>query len=154
MQTYEQMSTFTSPAAAGTAAQAAIPICRYSDALVVEAHIGSPTGGTLDIYIQETWDVDSNGVVSGSAVWTDVCHFAQSAAAGAAVVYRFTLQTDETIQTVGTGSTGSPGVALAAGKVCGGPWGPMVRVVAVAGAGTSAGASVSVKFRQRRPGQE
>lgn len=150
-----QTVTFTSPAAPGTVAQAAVPFAHFAeDDFVIEAHLAGATGGTLDVYIQETWDVDYNGAVLSSAVWSDVAHFTQLAAAAPAVVYRVGAAHDSTIQAVGTGSTASPGVALAAGKFCGAPWGPMIRIVCVAGASTTAGASISIKFRQRRPGHE
>jgi len=140
----------TSPASASTAATAAVPLEQYvGSELVVLASLVGATGGTLDVYIQETWDVDKNGQLLAAPTWRDVCHFTQLTAGATAIKYRVAIQPDSTVQTIGTGTTAAPGVALAAGKVCGGPWGPMVRLVFVAGASTTAGAAISVSFSQR-----
>lgn len=144
--TLEEVITTTSPAAASTVATAPVPLTKY-DELTVIAELQGATGGTLDVYIQETYDVDpSTGDALATATYYDVAHFEQLAGGAAAVVKRVATQRDSTEQTIGKNLT----PALSAGKFVGSPWGPLVRLCLVAGASTSAGAPVTVKFMQRR----
>lgn len=132
----------TSPAAASTAVSATtIKGLEAFDSIAVYATITGATGGTLDVYLQSSWD---DGVT-----WYDYAAFPQVAAAGAARTYAVVVPgctvTDATT-VVAKGSLGTPGVALAAGTVVGGPWGKWMRVVYKAGASTSAGAAQSILF--------
>jgi len=89
------------------------------------------TGGTLDVYIQYSPD--------GGTTWVDYAHFPQLAAGAGATsrVWSASKNAQQTTLTsVGTGA--SP--ALGANTIVGGDWGDRLRVVAVAGASTSAGA--------------
>lgn len=125
--------TGTSPASATTAAIGS-PIYNISkyDNLVVFATLQGATGGTLDVYLQTSFD--------GGTTWYDWVHFTQIAAAGASRIYRFSPSLTNDISTVGSGT--SP--ALSAGSTAGGPWGDQIRCIATAGAGTSAGAAQTI----------
>jgi len=142
----------TSPAAAGTAASSqpvqnaasflpsgvAGPLDDYLEVRAVARLVGA-TGGTLDVYLQFSPDAGQS--------WDDLAHFAQLAAAAPAATYTLTTSMrPSTITTIGTGL--SP--ALAANTVAGGPWGDRIRLVMVAGAGTSAGANVLVTLLAQR----
>jgi hypothetical protein len=123
---------FTSPASATTVAQTPVTGLGPYRSMVVFANIQGGTGGTLDIYIQFSPD--------GGTTWVDYAHFAQLAAGAAAITRAFAVSKSgqqTTLQTVGTGT--SP--ALAASTIIGGDWGDRLRVVAVAGTSTSAGAA-------------
>ena len=131
--------TGTSPAAAGTSIST--PIVTGLDAFesmkIVTIFEGG-VGGTLDIYRQMCDDQD------GSA-WVDFAHFAQLADAAASLtrLYSVTRQTERlTAIAVAVGDT----PALAAGTVLGGEFGAKMRVVMVAGAGTSAGTAQTIHF--------
>ena len=129
--------SFTSRSTAGTTAGTAITgIGAYGSMLVYAALTGA-TGGTLDIYLQVTPD--------GGTTWVDYAHFPQIAGA-AAVIYRVWAVSkagqQTTLATVGVGT--SP--ALAANTILGGEWGPQMRVVHVAGVGTSAGAAQVIQL--------
>ncbi len=128
----------TTPASATTSYSAALSIGRYDHELVVLAQLIGATGGTLDVTVQESWD---SGVT-----WVDVCHFTQLAGAASAINFRVAPTADKTIQTVKIGTVASAVPVLAAGDVAGLPWGPLVRLAATAGSGTSAGASITVTF--------
>jgi hypothetical protein len=128
--------TATSPSSATTTAQTAITTVGPYRSMFIYASIQGATGGTLDIYLQVTPD-------SGTT-WVDYAHFPQIAAGAAAIkrVWAVTKQAQQTtLATVGTGTT----PALAANTIVGGEWGSQIRVVFVAGAGTSAGASQTIK---------
>lgn len=131
--------TDTSPAAAGTAVSAATlgGLGRF-DALSFFVTITGATGGTIDVYLQTSFD--------GGTTWYDYAHFAQSAAAAAAVTKYFAVPNSDAtgLTTVGKGTLASPGVALAASTILGGAWGDLMRAVYVAGASTSAGATQTI----------
>lgn len=135
----------TSPAAADTAVSAskAGALQRFG-ALTIIATLTGATGGTLDVYLQVSPDA--------GVTWYDYAHFAQLAAGAAAITKVITVSRagqQTGIPTVGTGL--SP--ALAANAVVGGDFGDMMRVLFVAGAGTSAGAVQTIKVigtRSRR----
>lgn len=127
----------TSPAAASTVASKEVTGLNAFTTLRLDAVILGATGGTLDVYIQRK--VAAN-------VWVDWVHFTQLAAAAAAVTYSLTFVAAQsaslaTATTAGTDSTPAP--AIAASIVAIHP-GNHVRVVYVAGAGTSAGAAQSI----------
>ncbi len=132
--------TGTSPAAPGTAILATVRgLARYS-AVRIDAVLAGATGGVLDVYLQRQ-------VAPG--VWLDWCHFPQLAAAPAVANYSaYTGDTEPNINITSVGqmnddgSVGAP--ALAANTFVGGLPGDAVRLVAVAGTGTSAGALQTV----------
>lgn len=129
---------FTSANAAGTTAATPVAstplgLSRF-DAISIEATVQGATGGTLDIYLQVSHDFNPS---DGSGNWFDYIHFAQLAAAASAVNYRVDPALTNSVTTVGKNL--SP--ALAAGVCAGGYWGDAMRVVQVAGGGTSAGAA-------------
>jgi hypothetical protein len=143
----------TSPAAAGTAASsqavtgsvgppgvASGQLDDYS-AIFIDASLQGATGGTIDVYIQNSPD---QGVT-----WFDYAHFAQLAAAAPTVTYVASVAVGA--QNLSLATVGKNLVpALAAGTVNGGAWGDRFRLVMVAGAGTSAGAPVAVRIVGQR----
>jgi hypothetical protein len=134
-----QTVTLTSAAAAGTTIGATLfkgSMFQRADRLVIDALLRGATGGTLDVYLQRKLGTDS---------WTDLCHFAQQAAAGAQKRYTCTITGDgATIVETGVGTDAAPGVALAVNTLVNVMPGDDVRIVFVAGAATSAGASQSI----------
>lgn len=134
-----QTVTLTSPAAASTAVGATIfaGSTLNADKLVIDADLQAGAGGTLDVYLQRK---------TGTNAWRDWVHFPQLTAAQAK---KFTLSiTGEgsSIVEVGGGTDAAPGVALAANTAVNVIPGGDVRVVFVAGASTSAGASNVIKI--------
>lgn len=113
-----------------------------ADDVDIIADLIGATGGTLDVYLQTSEDSTdgSNGV------WTDIVHFPQQAAGGGAKTYRLTMtrgtQTS-VIQQVGHALA----PALAVNTMVGGTVPRWLRVVAVGGASTTLGASITIKIR-------
>jgi hypothetical protein len=136
---WQKTVTATSPASASTVVHTELfrsAMLSRADLLTIDATLTGATGGTLDVYLQRKLASDK---------WRDLVHFAQLAAGAAAKHYSFTINgTTATISDVGGGSDATPGVALAAGAVSNVPPGGDIRVVFVAGASTSAGASQSI----------
>lgn len=145
----------TSPSAASTVASSqpvqdaasylpagvAGPLDDY-DAIEVIAELVGATGGTLDIYVQQ--NPSGDGVT-----WFDIVHFTQLAAAASAVKYEASISLYNNITTpVTVGKNTSP--ALAAGSNVNGPFSDRVRLLMVAGSGTSAGAAVKVTVCAQR----
>ena len=147
----------TSPAAAGTAASSqkvqgggtsypagvAAPIDEYESHDIVAELVGA-TGGTLDVYVQTSHD--------GGVNWYDKIHFAQLADGAAAVIYRTSTsnaQNGATPQAVGKNL--SP--QLGNNVTLNGPASDRMRLLMVAGAGTSAGAKVIVKVTSQHAGR-
>lgn len=123
----------TSPAAASTAASAnALGGFDSFDAVEIVASLQGATGGTLNVYVQASWD--------GGTSWFDWIAFPQLAAAASTIHHRVSPGLPGVINTVGKDLT----PLLSAGSVAG-TWGPMLRVVYKAGASTSAGAAQTVK---------
>lgn len=125
----------TSPTAAGTeAGPTAANLGRYRSIAIV-ATLQGATGGTLDVYLQ--WSPDEG------TTWVDYAHFPQLAAGAAVSTRVWTVSRAAqqlTLTTVGSGLT----PALAANTIVGGEFGDRLRVVFVAGGGTSAGAAQSI----------
>jgi hypothetical protein len=125
----------SSPNSASTVAQTPITGLGIYRSCQIYAAIQGATGGTLDIYIQTSPD--------GGTTWTDYGHFTQLAAA-ASQIFRMVAFSKAgqqlTALTVGTGT--SP--ALAANTFMGGDWGDRMRIVYVAGAGTTLGATQTI----------
>ncbi len=134
MSTQKFTITDTSPAAASTVVGSIARNLNGFDSYIVSAALVGATGGTLDVYLQREIGED------GSAVWEDWIHFPQLASGASAVKYVVTPTLSNTIVAVGRGT--SP--ALAANTCAGGPPTNRVRAVYVAGASTSAGATVSI----------
>lgn len=145
----------TSPAAAGTAASSQPVTGAESanlpggvagffddyDAINVVCDLVGATGGTLDVYVQISPDQGST--------WYDVIHYPQLSAGAAAVSYDTPLSNATTTtapQKVGKGL--SP--ALPANAAVNGAFSDRMRLVMVAGAGTSAGAAVIVRAQAQR----
>jgi hypothetical protein len=146
----------TSPSAPGTAASSkavasagniyAAGIAAPLDdgtGIDVVAILQGATGGALNIYIQE-------GQADGT--WIDVCAFTQLAAAAAQIVYKtnispVALGTSAPPTQVGMGL--SP--ALTAPATVQGQGFDRLRLVMVAGSGTTAGAPVKVYVTTQRP---
>jgi hypothetical protein len=131
----------TSPSAAGTVVSSTL-ICglhRY-DHVCIDATLIGGTGGTLDVYIQRKLDND---------VWQDWAHFPQLAA-GTTKRYSASIRGDGGGSTafveVGGGSDNVPGVSLAANTIVNTQPTEVMRVVFVAGAGTTAGAVQTIRF--------
>jgi hypothetical protein len=135
---YKGSITDTSPAAASTAVGDTIAGLNDFDSITCYASLVGATGGTLDVYLQTSWD--------GGTTWADICHFPQLAAGASAVKYAVSFcRGPATVPVVvGVGSVGTPGVALAANVATGWTFGPQIRAVYVAGASTSAGAAVLI----------
>lgn len=134
---YEQRAQVQTASVASTAstttayAAFALPV-RY-DAMLVVGNLVGLTGGTLDVYLQDSFD--------GGTTWYDALHFTQVTAAGTKKeAYTLTSTTGAT--TIGIGTAGTPGVALAVATARPAPWGPLMRVVSVSGSGTSGSAAV------------
>lgn len=129
--------TWTSPAAASTVVGPTFKgdMLRKAERLVIDATLLGGTGGTLDVYLQRRIAPD---------VWRDWIHFPQVAAT-TAKKYTVTITGDgASIVETGGGSDAAPGVALAANTAVNVIPGDDVRVVSVAGGGTSAGASNTI----------
>lgn len=127
--------TFTSPATASTAVGGAAVKVNYFEHVRIVAVLEGATGGTLDVYLQSTWD---NG-----ATWWDIVHFPQLADGAAQTTRTITLSrasTNTTLTAIGSGT--SP--ALAAGAYLNGDFGEAIRAVAVAGSGTSEGKAQTI----------
>lgn len=130
----------TSPNSASTAVVGSpVTFDRDVDTLDVIATIQGATGGVLDLYLQTSED---------GTTYTDYLHFAQLGAGAAASVKRIIVnrgQPASAITTVGQGTT----PALAANTVLSGVTGKYMRLLAVAGASTSAGAAQSISIAAR-----
>jgi hypothetical protein len=145
--------TETTPGAAGTVASSqpvsgsvgppGIATGQLDDysALYIDASLVGATGGTLDVFLQNSPDQ--------GATWFDYAHFTQLAAGGGAVTAVASVAIGAQNLTLSTvGKNLSP--ALAAGTVLGGAWGDRFRLVFVAGGGTSAGAAIVVRICGQR----
>lgn len=145
----------TSPNAAGTVASSnavsggqgtgwpagvAAPLDGFN-ALNIVAEITGATGGTLDLYIQLSVDMGAN--------WYDVAHFPQATALSAVKYYDAPMSNATTnTTTTQVGKNLSPALALGSGgigSVVNGAFSDRMRLVMVAGSGTTLGASVVVK---------
>lgn len=124
--------TATSPASASTAATTAtVEGLSAYEWFVFVATLTGATDGALDVYVQGLF----------GDTWYDWGHFAQISAGAAAATYQVQPQPNNGAVAIGSGT--SP--ALAADTFLGGYPGDKVRLVFTAGAGTSAGASQTLK---------
>jgi hypothetical protein len=135
----------TSPSAASTVVLGSLANGLSGwDWFQIDAQLLGATGGTLDITLQRKLEVLDD---QGNAVdfWFDWLRFPQLAAAAPAVSYSAQSGTSNTIFTVGSVVTASPvAPTLAAGTFVGGHPGESIRVIATAGASTSAGAAQKI----------
>jgi hypothetical protein len=141
MSTYAQKTITGSAPSTATTAVVGTPVTGLEefDTLEVTATFGGNTGGALDVYLQRYDD--------GLAAWVDWVHFAQKATAAASNTQAVSASTKSaTIVVVGTGTT----VALAAATAAGGHPGRTVRCLAVSGASTTVGATITVSIRGKR----
>lgn len=111
------------------------------DAVDVIAELKGATGGTLDVYVQISPDDGNN--------WYDIIHFAQLAGSAAAIVYQAPISNaTATTAPTAVGKNMSPalaGTGSGSPAVVNGAFSDRMRLVMVAGSGTSAGASVVVR---------
>lgn len=139
----------TSPAAAGTAASSQpvqssgniypAGVCaplEDVDSIDIVAELIGATGGTLDVYLQA-------GLADGT--WVDVVHFTQLAGGAAAVAYKTNISSwaqPTSSAPVPVGLNLTP--ALGANLTVQGHGFDRLRLLMVAGSGTSAGAALKV----------
>lgn len=112
-----------------------IGLDRYSHVDVYALLVGA-TNGTLDVYIQTSYD---------GTTYFDVAHFAQLASGAAAIIYQATFPSVRVAAApivVGSNTTS----ALAAGAATGARLGRKTRIRTVSGVGTTAGAALSFHF--------
>lgn len=133
--------TGTSPSSATTAVIGNfVGGLQIYDSLQIIAIIQGATGGTLDLYLQSSVD---------GSTWYDYAHYAQLAAAAASTTRTITVsRAQQQLTATAIGSNTSP--ALAANTFLGGDFGSRIRLLAVAGAGTSAGAVQTIKIAATR----
>lgn len=129
----------TSPTSATTAAgvgSVVTGIGKYAS-MGITATLQGGVGGTLDVYIQTSYDA--------GVTWYDYAHFPQLAAGAAATTKIWTVskyQQQLTLTAIGSGLA----PALAVNTIIGGAWGDQLRIVFVSGAGTSSGASQKIDY--------
>lgn len=142
----------TSPSAAGTAASSASvsnaasylpagiagPLSNVIQISIILQAAGA-TGGTLDCYAQMSESGDN---------WFDVAHFPQIPAAASSSIVGGALGEGYT-SLITIGQNLSP--ALAANAIALGGWGTRLRLVFVAGVGTTAGTTVNCWVLGQRP---
>lgn len=121
----------TSPSSATTVAATGVTGFALYDAITIVATVAGTTGGTLDVCVQHSPD---------GVTWYDYVHFPQALAAAASVIYAYPPVANDNIVVIGKDTT----PLLAAGSAAGGVWFDRLRVLFVAGAGTSVGAVQSV----------
>ena len=116
----------------------------YFDALTINAILAGATDGTLDVYLQTSYDM-TPGVAADdpSRIWYDYAHWQQIPASTAPyqVVWHVNRSTAITAETV-SGQLLNP--ALGPSTILGGAWGDMMRILFVPGTGTTAGASQTI----------
>lgn len=131
----------TTPATASTAViDEVVERIESWENMTVYADLVGATGGTLDVRLQTE-------VHPGAGIWRDWLAFAQLASGAAAVKYGASAS-DRGIAPVAVGDQTTPLLASTAGPI--GMPGTNLRLVATAGAGTSAGAAIVVWLIGRR----
>lgn len=129
----------TSPSSATTTVSTSLTGIDAFTKCIIYAVLTGATGGTLDVVLQSTPD--------GGTTWYDVCHYTQIVAAAAAVGNFVSLTRGETYSTttpVVVNSVSTTPV-LAAGQVIPHGLGNGLRVLYVAGVGTTLGAAQVIK---------
>ena len=115
------------------------------DSVGIDADLVGATGGTLDVYVQQSPDQ--------SGTFYDVVHFPQLAAGAAAVSYSAPISQATTTtapQSVGKNLNPALGIGLPGGAVVNGAFSDRFRLVMVAGSGTTQGAKVVVRISPQR----
>lgn len=142
VRTRTQTITVASPDAAGTVIHTEMfRNFPRADVVQIDAVLSGATGGYLDVVLQRRVAVDS---------WIDLCRFVRLAAGSAAKRFSFTIDGSGLgpggvrIFEVGGGSDASPDIALTVSNSTNTTPGDALRLILVAGAGTSAGASQSI----------
>lgn len=137
--------TGTTPAAPAGGTVIGTPVVFQTEApesLDVNADLIGATGGPLNLYLQTSTDL--------GATWYDYAAFPQLAAGALASTVRFgvtrTQNSAGSFVTVGKGLPATVAAALAAGTIVGGPFGDRMRLYAIAGAATTAGAIITVRL--------
>lgn len=148
--------TETSPNAPGTVASSqvvansaswapagvAAPLDDY-DSVGIDADLKGATGGTLDVYVQQSPD---QGVT-----WYDIVHFTQLTNGNAAVKYSAPIsQATNTTAPQAVGQNLTPALGGASASVVNGAFSDRMRLVMVAGTGTTQGAAVVVRLSPQR----
>jgi hypothetical protein len=129
--------TATSPSAASPNAPSTGIVGGLSgfDALTIIGSLQGGTGGTLDVYLQTSYD--------GGTTWYDYAHWPQLADSDPLTMREWSVNRSTAVTastTIGSGLA----PALGVDTILGGAWGDMMRLLFDAGAGTSAGAAQSV----------
>lgn len=129
----------SSPASASTAVVgSALNGLSECDWFMIDATIIGGTGGTVDAWLQRK--------VEGTDNWRDWIRFPQVSAASTKH-YSVQVMSSISIYEVSQGTTASPGTpTIVANTSIGGHPGDKVRLVVTAGAGTSAGATQTVRI--------
>lgn len=133
--TLKYIGAETTPSSATTAAGGSIGGCNGFDAMAAVVEFTAPVGGmggTLDLYLQSSWD--------GGTTWWDLVHLAQFASGAASSRAKVSPGFNNTITTIGKNLT----PALTANACAGGHWGDTIRTLYVSGSGTTTGATVKV----------
>lgn len=149
---YKVMTLFSgnSPGAAGTQlplttkpGDGLIVGIAQSGMAVIDALLQGGAGGVLDIYIQSALDADQ----AGGGTWYDVAHYTQLAAAAAQVRWLLTVSRGynriSAVPSAANPLSGTP--TLAANTTIPDCLGNALRVVMIAGAGTTLGAAQTIK---------
>jgi hypothetical protein len=144
-----QTVSMTTPSSATTSVSTTnfTSVAKFESVDIIADLVGA-TGGTLDVYLQKKIDQ------AGTVKWVDWVHFAQLASGAAAIRHNISTNGNTVSATpvaVGVGTTASPGVALAAGTFAGGLPTDTVRIVAVGGVSTSAGAAIKITIVGHHP---
>lgn len=126
----------TTPSAPGTSAQTPVTgLGGYSAGMILAQLVGA-TGGTLDVYSQTSPD--------GGVTWSDYIHMTQLAAGAAAIIKGYAVGAG--CGPIGAAAGATVGInlapALTSGAAAGGDFGDRMRILLVAGAGTTVGAAI------------
>lgn len=128
----------TTPGEVGTAISNAVSGLARFDLITIDADLEGATDGDLDVYLQRE-------IAPGE--WRDWAHFPQLGSGAPAASYTLLGNpTDSGIIEVGTGDDDTASPALAADSCVGGHPGNALRVVCVAGEGTTAGADITIRI--------
>lgn len=137
-----QVVSGNSPASASTAVLGQFSGLAAFKAGVFIATLTGATGGALDVYLQ-VYD-------RAADKWFDYAHFPQKAEGSAVTTVAIPVSREyQRVASRAIGSDATP--ALAVDTCVGGDFGDVVRVLCVAGVGTSAGAAQTVRFRATQP---
>ncbi len=138
-------ATLATPAAPGTALGSmanggAVSGLEMFDMLTFDVKIVGGTGGTTDVYLQKLI-----ADASGTNVWADFVHFTQVTTGATSVQTAATQDNQQATPAANWGTDGSAGTpALAANSIAPGYPGSTLRLVAVAGTGTTVAGSVTL----------